>query len=143
MIPGCYMFGQEINWEAESKIVTLKVELPFWLFCNDGSLKLNYKGREWDIEIRSDFAEFYYGLSVADSKQNCFYIGQLLDNYNDKVESLINTRNFSIRKCKSCLVFKSPINGWIYEKIEKEEINNFIDSYLVAWCSGHIELVDN
>ena len=73
-IPEAYWIGEELDWEAPSVPVDLRVELPFWLMVDDCNQAVEVNGHKFNVEIKDGYVEVY-AKAIVDSRFTCIYFG--------------------------------------------------------------------
>ena len=142
-IPEKYWIGQELDWEAPSIPVDLRVELPFWIMIPDCVQDVDVNGYKFSIEIKESYVELYAGV-VSDSRFSCVYFGppRKLD---PEVENAIKESGAPVlsRKCKTVLLIHSACNKDIFAAAKQEDKRPpAAGLYLRSFCAAHIEVVN-
>jgi hypothetical protein len=142
-IPEKYWIGQELNWEAPSIPVDLRVELPFWIMVPDCVQDVDVNGYKFNIGIKDSYVELYAGV-VSDSRFTCVYFGppRKLD---PEVENAIKESGAPVlsRKCKTVLLIHSACNKDVLAAAKQEDKRPpAAELYLRSFCAAHIEVVN-
>jgi len=117
-LPQSYWIGQELDWDAAPRPVTLAVELPFWLLTSDASLSVRVRKATFAVTISNN---------------------QLAPSHiiNDKAEIV-----HGFRKSKTVMTVESSCNSDVLQALQEQDRWQPAYWYMVAWCSAHIELIN-
>jgi hypothetical protein len=142
-IPQKYWIGQELDWEAPSIPVDLRVELPFWIMVPDCVQDVDVNGHKFCTEIKDNYGEIYARV-VADSRFSCIYFGppRKLD---PELKKAIKKSHAPVlsRKCKTVLLIHSACNKDVLTAAEqKDNRSHSAQLYLRSFCAAHIEVVN-
>ena len=144
-IPEKYWIGQELDWEAPSIPVDLRVELPFWIMVPDCLQDVEVHGHMFNVEIRDSYIEKYIG-AVSDSRRHCVYIGPSKPTQpNPELENFIKEGQVPVidRKCKTVLIIRSACNKAVLTAAKLEHKDSAAAHlYLRSLCAAHIEVAN-
>jgi len=135
--------GKELDWEAPSIPVDLRVELPFWIMVPDCVQDVDVNGHKFKVEIKDNYVELYAG-AVVDSRYTCVYFGppRKLDSELKKAIKESHAPVLS-RKCKTVLLIHSACNKDILTAAKPEDKSSRpARHYLKSFCVAHIEVVN-
>ncbi|MDH5364159.1 MAG: hypothetical protein OEW82_03180 [Dehalococcoidia bacterium] len=138
-----YWIGQELDWEAPSIPVDLRVELPFWIMVPDCVQDVDINGHKFSVEIKDNYVELYAG-AVVDSRYTCVYFGppRKLDLELKKAIKKSHAPVLS-RKCKTVLLIHSACNKDVLTAAQQEgKRSRPARHYLKSFCAVHIEIVN-
>ena len=140
-IPRSYWRGQELDWQATTVPVKLRVELPYWLMVPNCAQDVKVNGRKFWVEIRDDYVELYAN-AIVDSKSTCVYIGPPQRLRPDS-QKAIDERKVAVltRKCKTVLRIHSDCNKDALAAF-KEKRTNAAYQYLKSFCIAHLEVIN-
>jgi hypothetical protein len=142
-IPPTYWVGQELDWEAPSIPVDLRVELPFWIMVPDCVQDVYVNEHKFSIEIKDSYVELYAG-AVTDSRYTCVHIGPSWPLSSELKKTLEESHaRVLIRRCKTVLRIHSACNKDVL-KATKQEGGRSRSAlhYLESFCAAHIEVVN-
>jgi hypothetical protein len=142
-IPQKYWIGEELDWEAPSISVDLRVELPFWIMVPDCVQDVDVNGYKFSIEIKDSYVELY-AVVVFDSRISCVYFGppKKLDPEFKKALKKSRAPVLS-RKCKTVLLIHSACNKDVLTAATQEDKRSrSAQLYLRSFCAAHIEVVN-
>jgi len=142
-IPQEYWIGQELDYEAPSIPVDLRVELPFWIMVPDCVQDVDVNGHKFSVEIRDNYVELYGGV-VVDSRYTCVYFGppRKLD---PELRKTIKKSRVPVlsRKCKTVLLIHSACNKDVLKAAKPgDKRSRPARHYLKSFCAAHIEVVN-
>lgn len=142
-IPDSYWIGQELDWQASTVPVELRVELPYWLMVPDCVQDVEVNGHKFRVEIKDNYFELY-AAAVVDSKSTCLYIGPLQRLRPDLQEAIKKSKAPILRrKCKTVLRIHSDCNEDILvASKEKGQRKRAADRYLQSFCEAHLDVVN-
>jgi hypothetical protein len=143
-LPTSYFLGQELNWEAERRPITLFVELPFWLMTPNGVLNVDVNGHSFKVLIADNFGQAHV-IEVVDSWEHCVYIGPNPHELPADVRKQLEQEPVPIisRKSKTVLRVHSECNEDVIEAAENEGPRQSMALlYLQAFCEAHLEIVN-
>jgi hypothetical protein len=141
--PQEYWVGQELDWEAPSIPVDLRVELPFWIMVPDCVQDVDVNGHKFSVEIKDNYVELY-ARAVVDSRSTCVYFGppRKLD---PELKKAIKKSHAPVlsRKCKTVLRIYSACNKDVLKAAKPEDKRSrSAHLYLRSFCAAHIEVVN-
>ncbi len=142
--PESYWLGQDLDWNAVLRDVTLYTELPFWLMVPNCSIRVEVQGHEFEVDISDCSFEVYADL-VRDSRASCIYIGSNPDNLEPDIKKFIEEEEvpITVRKCKTVLRIHSACNTDVLDAEEEESRrSNAAHWYLRAFCEAHLPIVN-
>lgn len=142
-IPDSYWRGQELDWQAATVPVELRVELPYWLLVPDCVQNVEVNGRKFLVEITENFSELY-AHAVVDSKSTCVYIGPPQRLRSDLLKAIKKSKaTVMSRKCKTVLRIHSDCNkDALVASKEKDRRRNAAYAYLRSFCEAHFDVVN-
>ena len=144
--PSTYWVGQDLDWEATTLQVDLRVELPFWLMIPDCIQEVEVHGHKFKIEIKEGYIELYAG-AIADSRFNCVYLGPQ-QKLSPELEKSIKEADLPVlsRKCKTVLIIHSDCNEDVLlasNDTNNKRRNGSASLYLTSFCDAHIEVINH
>jgi len=142
-LPQEYWIGQELDWEAPSIPVDLRVELPFWIMVPDCVQDVDVNGHKFSVEIKDSYVELYAG-AVTDSRYTCVYFGPPKP-LSPELKKAIKKSHASVlsRKCKTVLRIHSACNKDVLTAAKPEDKRSrSAHRYLRYFCAAHIEVVN-
>jgi hypothetical protein len=142
-IPASYWRGQELDWEAPSTPVELRVELPYWLMVPDCVQDVEVNGHKFAVDINAHYEEIYANV-VLDSRRSCIHIGPPTA-LSPKVQKAIDDSKATIlpRKCKTFLRIHSDCNKDVLVASNEHGLRkNSAYLYLKSFCEGHLEVIN-
>lgn len=142
-IPQEYWIGQELDWEAPSIPVDLRVELPFWIMVPDCAQDVDVNGHKFRVEVKDCYVELYAGV-VVDSRYTCVYFGPPRKLAPELRKAIKKSHAPALsRKCKTVLRIYSACNKDILEAAKPEDKRSrSAQLYLRSFCAAHIEVVN-
>jgi hypothetical protein len=144
-IPEKYWIGEELDWEAPSVPVDLRVELPFWLMIDNCNQDVDIRGHKFHVEIKDNYVELY-ARAIVDSRFTCIYFGppkKLIP----EVEKVIKKSHAPVmrRKCKTVLLIHSDCNKDVLAASingdNKRKRSALL--FLKSFCEAHIEIINH
>jgi len=142
-IPQTYWIGQELDWEAPSIPVDLRVELPFWIMVSDCVQDVDVNGHKFSIEIKDSYVELYT-RAVTDSRYTCVYFGPPKP-LSPELKKAIKKSHAHVlsRKCKTVLRIQTACNKDVLIAAKQEgKRSRSARPYLKSFCAAHIEVVN-
>ena len=142
-IPEKYWIGQELDWQATTVPVELRVELPYWLMVPDCVQDVEVNGRRFSVEIKDNYVELY-AEAVADSKFTCVYLGPPQRLRPDMQKAVKKSKaTIMSRKCKTVLRIHSDCNkDVLVASKEKGKRENPAYLYLKSFCEAHFDIIN-
>jgi hypothetical protein len=142
-IPQTYWIGQELDWEAPSTPVDLRVELPFWIMVSDCVQDVDVNGHKFSVEIKDCYVELYARV-VVDSRFTCVYFGPPRPLGSDLKKAIKKSHAPVLsRKCKTVLRIHSTCNKDVLTAaISEDKRSRSARHYLKSFCEAHIEVVN-
>jgi hypothetical protein len=142
-LPQEYWIGEELDWEAPSIPVDLRVELPFWIMVPDCVQGVDINNHKFSIEIKDNYVELYAG-AVVDSRYTCVYFGPPKPLSPELKKAIKKSRAHVLsRKCKTVLRIHSACNKDVLTAAKSEDKRSrSAHHYLTSFCAAHIEIVN-
>jgi hypothetical protein len=143
--PSTYWIGQDLDWEAATIQVDLRVELPFWLMVPDCVLEVDINTYKFEIEIKEGYIELYAG-AISDSRFNCVHFGPQ-QKLSPELEKGIKEAKVPVlrRKCKTVLIIRTDCNKDVLlaSNDTNKRRSGSANLYLKSFCDAHIEVINH
>jgi hypothetical protein len=135
--------GQELDWNADTTPVQLRVELPYWLMIPDCTQDVEVNGHKFAVHICAHHEEVYANV-VLDSRSSCINIGPPKP-LSPVLQKAIDKSGATIlpRKCKTVVTIHSDCNkDVIAASSEKGRRKKSAYMYLKSFCEAHFEVIN-
>lgn len=147
-----YWVGQELDWEAPTTVVTLCVELPFWMMVPDCIQEVEVNGHLFTVEIKEGYVEQYAG-TVTDSRSTCIYFGPPKTDQTIRETNVIDlllkklgkkhSAQIMNRKCKTVLRIRADCNKDVLTARKQGGARRRAAAlFLIDFCMAHVEVIN-